>query len=104
MKFMKLTKGSFHKCHMPDHSCKILYLLSGNVKPNLQDEWILRKHMEKNFISNTLENPIYFYENVTFARFLRYIKFQPVSFLDGKQQLFQKQKFCEKANKVRGSV
>ena len=27
MKFMKIAKGSFHKFHMTDHSCKILYLI-----------------------------------------------------------------------------
>ena len=48
-------------------------LLSGNVKQNLQDEYI-SKNMEKNFISNTLQNPLYVYGNASFGRSLRYFK------------------------------
>ena len=35
MKFMKLAKGSFHKFHIKDHSCKILYI---KVMGNLSEE------------------------------------------------------------------
>ena len=37
MKFIKLADGSFYKFHINDHSCKILYLYTEQIKLGIKD-------------------------------------------------------------------